>query len=161
MPSLPDASAEEVMHTTSSWRFFNSSDMANHNLGSFTRDEISGHSSHLVSRLTKSVRGEPDGAPSCAKPSGSAHDDTMFYPHDMWKLNTTPPPHSQEADYGPTAANDTTTYPYDYSNSSDSHHSSHDGGSCVHFSDCHPSSSSSSFTPINQNHSMTPFPSSS
>ena len=146
------------MDTTSSWQFVSDSDLANHHPGSFTRDKISGHSSHLVSRVTKSIGGEPDGTP-CAKPSGSAPDLIMYNPHDMWKINTTPP-HSQEAGYDPTAANNsTTTYRYAYS-SSDSHLSSHGGGGAyVHFSDCHPSSSPSSFTPINQNGSTAPFPS--
>ena len=158
MFSPPDASPEEVMETTSSWQFFNSSDLANTGPRYFTRDKFSGHSSHLVSRVTKSIRGESDGAPPCAKPSESAPDHMMYYPHDMWKINTTPPPHSQEADYGPPAANGTTTYQYDYS-SSDSHHSSH-GGSYVHFSDHHHHpSSASGFTPINQNSSTAPFPS--
>ena len=161
MSSPPNTSPEEVLHTTPSWQFCDNSDLENHHLGSFTRDEFSGHTSHLVSRVTKRIQGESDGAPPCAKPSGSAQDHMMHYSYDMWKINTTPPPHSQEIDYGPTAANDTSTYPYDYSSSSDSHHSSHDGGSCVHFSDYHPSLASSSFTPINQNHFMTPFPSSS
>ena len=151
MSSLPDAPLEEVMDTTSSWQFVSDSDVANHHPGSFTRDKISGHSSHLVSRVTKSIRAEPNGAP-CAEPSGSAPDHMTYYPPDMWKLNTTPP-HSQEAGYGPTAA---TTYRYDYS-SSDSHLSSHGGGAYVHFSDCHPSSSPSSFTPINQNGSTALF----
>ena len=145
------------MDTTSSWQFVGDSDLANHHPEHFTRDKISGHSSHLVSRVSKSIRAEPDGAP-CANPSGSAPDHTMYHPHDTWKLNTTPP-HSQEAaGYGPTAANGTTTYRYDYS-SSDSHHSAHGGGAYVPFSDCHPSSSASSFTPINQNGSTAPFPS--
>ena len=131
MFSLPDVSPEEVVDTTSSWQFVNGSDLSNHRPGSFTRYEISEHSSHLVSRVT----------------------------NDMWKINTTPPPHSQEAGYGPPAAHGTATYRYDYS-SSDSHHSSH-GGSYVHFSDHHNPSSASGFTPINQNNSTAPFSSSS
>ena len=157
--SLPDVSPEEVVDTTSSWQFVDGSDLSNHRPGSFTRYEISEHSSHLASRVTKSIPGESDGASQCPKPSGSAPDPITYYPQDMWKINTSPP-QSQESGYGPPAANGTTGYRYDYS-SSDSHHSSH-GGSYVRFSDHHhPSSASSGFTPINQNSSTAPFPSSS
>lgn len=161
--SLPDVSSEEVTHTTFPWQFVNGPDSANHRPGYFTQDKASGHSSHLVGQITKSIRGETNGAPSCAEPSGSAPDHMMHYHHDMWQINTAPPPppHSQDAAYALTATNGTTaSYRPDYSSSSDSHHGSHDSGSSVHFSDSHHplSLSSASFTPINQNHSTAPFP---
>ena len=159
MSSLPDAPPEEVMHTTFPEQIVNGMDLANHRPGYFTQDETSGHSSHLVSQNTKNIREELHGAPSYAEPSQSAPDHMMHYHHDMWKINTTPPPHAQDAAYALTATKGTTTYRSDYSSSSDSRHGSHDNGSSVHFSDSHPLSSSSSFTPINQNRSTAPFPS--
>ena len=163
--SLPDASSDEVMDSASSWQSFNTSDLANQRPGYFPRDKISGHSSHLVSRVTKGIRGELDGAPpQCAQPSGlSAQNQTMYHPHDTWRINTTPPPlHPREASYGPPAANGTTAFRYDDSSSSDSQLS---GGSYAHhhLPDRYlPPPSTSGFTPINQHGSTAPFfPSSS
>ena len=156
------------MDSASSWQSFNTSDLANQRPGYFPRDKISGHSSHLVSRVTKSIQGEPDGAPpQCAQPSGlSAQHHTMYHPHDTWKINTTPPPlHPREASYGPPAA--TTAFRYDDScSSSDSHLSSHSGGGSYahhhHLPDRYPPlPSASGFTPINQHGSTAPFLSSS
>ena len=153
------------MDTTPSWQYFDSSDSANHGPGYCTRDNISGHSTHLVSRTTRSIQEEPANAPSCVNPSDSTQDHHMlYYPHEVWDLNPTPPPlRFQDAPYGPpttaaAAANgpSNTTYQYDNSSSSsggDSHHHHH-----------HPSSSASwpSFTPINRNGStVAPFSSSS
>lgn len=145
---LPDALSEGVMGATSPWQFSNGAEMANHHPGYLTRDN------------TKSIRGESIGASCADKPSEPGQDHMMYHPHphEMWEIDP-PLPHPQEAGHGPTANG--TTYQYDYS-SSESHHSSH-GDSYVPFSDRYPLStllSPSSFTPINQNNSTAPFPSS-
>ena len=138
MSSLLDAPPEEVMQTTFPEQIVNGTDLANHRPGSFAQDESSGHSSHLISKNTKNIRGGSDGVPSYAELPGSAPDHMMHFHHDMWKINTTPPPpRSPDAACALTAT----------SNGSGD------------FSDSHLSSPSASFTPINQNHSTAPFPS--
>ena len=147
MPSPPDTSPDEFMDITSPWHSVVDSNSSIDHLGYSSGDNPTGPSDYLGSETARAGRGDVEETPSAGS-SRSSQDRTVYYHHDIWVINATPPPQGLSYSWHDNS-------PYDRS-SSDSYTDSQvpNDDSYVRFQD-HPASAtprvSSAFTPINQN----------
>ena len=147
MPSPPDTSPDEFMDITSPWQSVVDSNSSIGHLGYSPGDNPAGPSDYPGSETARHGRGDVEEA-SSAGSSRPSQDHTVYYHHDIWVINDTPPPGLSYSWHDGS--------PYDHSSSDSYNNDSQvpDEDSYVPFQD-HASSATprvpSAFTPTNQN----------